>query len=148
MSDATSMERGWPFLQVGCVALVLVTVGILIAWIWREFQRGWTKEKLESLIAAEVPAGCNRAHVDAWFDKHRIQHQYMADTTGDQSGNSTMPMLAGLRDQALRGMERGLIEGPEANVGFLESGRISVYFFFDKEGRVVGHLVHTFIYSP
>ncbi len=115
--------------------------------MWRDSKRGWTVTKLEALIGAEIQPGCNRQQAEAWFDKHSIQHSYFSDTTGDRSGNSTMPMLAGLRDQDLSGMVRGSITGPEANVGFWENGTIRVYFFFDKQGTCVGHLVFPLVYS-
>jgi hypothetical protein len=102
---------------------------------------------LEQLIEAEVPPGCDRQQAEAWFNKHGIMHSYFKDTIGDRSGQKTMPMLAGLSDKDLSGMVRGWIEGPEANVGFGESGRINIYFFFDKQERCVGHLVHPFVYS-
>lgn len=150
MSQLSSTRRGWyrrhP-IKIGCLVFVLVAAIALGACIRRDSQRGWTKARLEDLIVAEVPGACDRTHVEAWFDKHGIEHLYFADTTGDQAGKNTMPMLAGLRDEDLSGMVRGRIDGPEANVGFGESGRISVYFFFDKQGKMVGHLVYVFVYS-
>jgi hypothetical protein len=99
---------------------------------------------LEELIAAEVPLGCNRQQAEAWFDQHGIEHDYCTDTTGDRAGDRTMPMLAGLRDQDLGGMVRGWIPPTEAEDPNM---RITAYFFLDKQGRCVGHLVHPFVYS-
>lgn len=108
------------------------------------------KHRLNCLIESGVPAGGRRSQVRAWFDKHRVQHIYLADTTGDRRGDETMPMLAGLRDQDLSGMERGWIEGPgpDDEVGHLEGGRVTIYFFFDKGGKMVGHYVDCFVYCP
>jgi hypothetical protein len=133
---------GW-----GCLCLIVLAVVAITTWALIDSRRGWSVARLEASIAAEVPSGADRWTIEKWFDGHRISHDFLVDTTGDRSGHSTMPMLAGLRDGDLGGMVRGLIWGSEANVGFLESGRIALYFFFDKEGRLVGHLVDPFIYS-
>ena len=103
--------------------------------------------KVKALIEVEVLLSCDRSQVEDWFDRHRIKHSYFVDTTGDRTGSRTMPMEAGLRDEDLSGMGRGWIVGPEANVGFGNSGRIQIYFFFDKQGCCVGHLVFPFVYS-
>jgi len=132
---------------VGCLSLLLLVAVALAVWVWQDSKRGWTVTKLESLLAVEIQVGCDRQHVEAWLDKHEIQHSYWADTTGDRSGHSTMPMLAGLRDEDLSGMVRGWIKGSEANLGFLENGEIRVYFFFDKQGACVGHWVVPFVFS-
>jgi hypothetical protein len=117
-------------------------------WLWWSSQRGWTVAKLERLIQAELPQGCDRAAAEAWFDRHGIRYGWFEDTTGDMRGHQTMPQLAGLQSNELSGMMRGDIAGPEANVSLIVPGRISVYFFFDKQGRRVGHLVDPFEYWP
>jgi hypothetical protein len=105
-------------------------------------------EKLERLIQEEVPPGCGRATSEMWFDRHAIRYSWIVDTTGDRYGNRTMPELVGLRCDDLGGMLRGEIYGPEANVDWLYTGRIHVYFFFDKQDRLVGHLVDPFVFAP
>jgi hypothetical protein len=147
MSQADSDKRGCRPPLTGCLALVVLAVLALATWVGLDSQRGWTVAKLERLIEAEVTPHCDRQQVEAWFDRHGIPHKYSVDTTGSRYGDQTMPMLAGLRDEDLGGMVGGGIEGPQANLGFLRNGRISVYFFLDKQGRVVGHLVHPFVYS-
>jgi hypothetical protein len=141
------VKPGSRAVRVGCVSALLLAVVVLGACIWRESRRGWTVANLERLVQAEVPLGCDRRHAEVWFDKHNIEHSFFADTTGDRSGMDTMPLLAGMHDDNLSGMVRGWIEGPEANVGFGQSGRITVYFFFDMQGRCAGHLVFPFVYS-
>lgn len=103
--------------------------------------------QLEQAIQAEVPAAARRPEVETWLDGRGIKHDYFTDTTGDRSGNRTKPMLAGLRDEDLGGMVRGMIACPNAAAGVSDSGRLSIYFFFDKQGVCVGHLVDFFQYS-
>jgi len=135
-------------LLAGCLILLLVTLVSCGGWLWWCSQRGWTVAKLERLIEAEVPPDCGRKTVEAWFDQHGIRYTWFEDTTGAMRGHQTMPQLAGLRSEDLSGMLCGEISGPEANVDLIFPGRISVYFFFDKQGRRVGHLVDPFVYMP
>src|SRR5258708_6541869 len=80
------------------VCLALMVVWILLA-IWWDSQRGWTVSRLERLVRAEVASDFKRADVEEWFDRHHIQHSYYSKTTGELYGQSTMPMLAGLRGE-------------------------------------------------
>jgi hypothetical protein len=133
-------------LMAGCLTFLLLTFIGCGGWMWWSSQRGWTVAKLERLIQLEVPRECDRATVEAWFDRHGIRQSWFEDTTGDMRGQQTMPQLAGLRSSDLSGMVRGDIVGPAANVDWVFPGRISIYFFFDKQGRRVGHLVDLFVY--
>jgi hypothetical protein len=142
-----AVRQGRPF-RIGCLVLFLLALISCGGWLWWSSQRGWTVAKLERLIQAEVPQGCDRTTVEAWFNHHGICYDWFEDTTGDMRGRSTMPQLVGLRSENLSGMLRGVIEGPEANVDLIAPGKISVYFFFDKQGRRVGHLVAPFAYMP
>jgi hypothetical protein len=129
--------------------LALLLLGVLGCggWLWWSSQRGWTVSKLERLIRAELPPLCDRAAAEAWFNRHGIAFAWFHDTTGDVSGKKTMVQIAKLRSSQLSGMLRGDIEGSQANVDWIFPGRISVYLFFDKEGMLVGHLVHPFVYE-
>ena len=147
MSIVGSAKRGSGVLQPSCICLGIAVLVALGAWVWRESHRGWTKTQVERLIATELSVNCDRAQVEAWFDKHQIYHSYLTDTTGDRLGNDTMPMIAGLHAQDLIGMERGLLSSTQSNVGFLVSGEIRVYFFFDSQGQRLGHLVQIFFPS-
>ncbi len=133
MNQSGSSERKSSVPLIGCLSLVLLPVLLVGGWVWRDSQRGWSAEKLERLIQAELPADCDRQQVETWFDMHGIRYGYCIP--GDQPDDDSMPTLA------------GQIEGKEANVGFLESGRIDIYFYFDKQGRCAGHKVDPFVYS-
>jgi hypothetical protein len=128
--------------------LLLLVVGAAAFLVWWD-QRGWTVARLERRIKSEVPPGCGRAEVETWLHRQGIRHSYWQDTTGDRRGEHTMPMLAGLDSKDLSGMVRGEIAHSEgANVNWIFPGDISMYFFFDKQGRLVGHLVDPFVYMP
>jgi hypothetical protein len=116
-----------------------------VAWLaWRETQRGWTVERLELSIAAEVPPGCTSARVTAWFDAHGIRHGPCQKKPGGERGAG---QLGGLADADFGSAECGTLDGAEANVGFWEDGKITVNFCFDREGRLIGHHIDRVIYS-
>jgi hypothetical protein len=167
--DEDQIDSSTRYARLRWLALVLLVLAAVGAWMFMNARKSWTEGKVEALIQAEVPSGCSRQQVEDWFSRHNISHNYMEDTTGDRYGNDTMPMLAGLKDSDLSGMVRGEIysrhyalrgvgdqssvppehDEPEANVSWLQlqEGYISIYFFFDKDGRCVGHLVHRYILS-
>ena len=135
-------RRRWP---------LFIFLAVLIAGgaaLWRYSQRGWTVSKLEKLIRAELSPGCDRRQLESWFDRHGISCSYSTDMTADFLGGRTAPGSAGLRAEDLSGMVRGTIEGPDANVGLLTAGRITVYLFLDRQGRWVGHWIKPFAYMP
>jgi hypothetical protein len=126
----------------GCLVLALAAIGGCGACVWWATQRGWTVAKLERSIRAEVPPSCDRRTAEAWFDKHHIQHWWSDETSLARAPQTP----ARFRDKDVGGMLEGVIEGPEANVDLISPGEISIYFFFDEQGRLVGHLVDKLIY--
>lgn len=138
---ATRLRRRLAIVSV----LALVLGGV---WAGRSPRRGWTVDKVQRLIRAEVPPGCDRGAAESWFDRHGIRHFWFDDVTGDRRGGRTMPDMAGLRSDQLLGMLRGDIEGADADVDWLFPGRIGVYFFFDRQGRRVGEVVDPLVYMP
>jgi hypothetical protein len=124
---------------------LLVTLLICSGWWWWATHHGWTVAKVERLIEAEVPRRCSRATAAAWFRRHKIDYTRFEGFPGDMRGHQTMAELAGLRSDEIGETLRGEID--EANLDLICHGTISVYFFFDKQGRLAGHLVHPFVYS-
>jgi hypothetical protein len=87
---------------------------------------------------------CERAEVEAWFNRHGIPYHYTVDTTEDRYAGFTMPELAGLGHRSLSGMMRGVVQQPDTNPGNF----IDIYFFFDLRGSCAGYLVFPFAYPP
>lgn len=142
-------------LGCGCLCitgLLLLAVVIVVIRARMDSQRGLSVSRLESLIQAEVPPNADRKSVEQWFDAHEIDHVYVPALVnmlgqGDMIGHKTIVEVAGFQNAGVAGYVRGMIEGERANVGFMENGRISTYFFLDKDGKVIGHYVDQFIYS-
>ncbi len=147
LAQTKPVRRGRRLLACAVAFFLFVFIGCG-GWPWWDSQQGWTVATLEQLIQIEVPRECDRETAEAWFDRHGIQSYWRDDTTGDRVANQTMPQLVGLDDGDLSGMLNGYIGITEANVDLLFNGDIRVYFFFDKRGRLVGHLVHPFVYAP
>ncbi len=126
---------------------LLAAVGSCSGWLWWASHRGLTAEALERSIRAEVPPGCDRRVVAAWFDRHNFRHAWSEDTRVAGQGHQTVAELAGLWDEDLGGVSFAGVEGPEVNVDLFFPGRIDIYFFFDRSGRCVGHYVAPFAYE-
>lgn len=105
------------------------------------------KRHFEDAIRREVPAAATQAQVEVWLDRYGIDHTYFEDTAGDLRGQKTMAEIAGLRNQDLSGMVRGQIQCPDEKAKISQAGRLTIYFFFDKQQTCVGHLVDWFAYS-
>jgi hypothetical protein len=103
--------------------------------------------RLDQAIRAEVPVGAPRSQAEAWLIGRGILHEYLAGAPGDRSGQKSMPELAGLRDEDVAGTLRAMIACPDSKLGVSDSGQLKVYFFLDRQGASIGHLVHWFEYS-
>jgi hypothetical protein len=133
--DPDSSKSRFPIPCVGCLSIVLLVPIVGVTWALVDSQRGWTEARLEKAIQAELPAGCDREQVEKWFDMHGIGHAYVKHKSDVHADDSKIRQIT------------GWIEGREANVGFGESGRITIDFFFDDEGRCIGHRIDPFVYS-
>jgi hypothetical protein len=151
---------------IGCNAIMDMIVGNTNPF---DPYPSWTLEKVETLIQSELALGCKRQQVEDWCDRHNIRHHYLQDTTWHKDGANTMPTLAGLHDGDLSGMthaevvargyphgidagNRGSVQPqhdePKANFQTLGTGRVDIFFFFDTEGRYVGHRARPLILMP
>jgi hypothetical protein len=124
-------------------AAVLLFIFASVAMLyWFAFLRGWTVAKIEHLVGAEIPVGSPRPEVEASLKKLGIKHSYFHDVTKGNIASihgQTLPQRAGLAERDLSGMVEWVID--DANVDLFHPSYIYVYFFFDREERLVGHLV-------
>jgi hypothetical protein len=127
-------------------SVALIVFGLTTGLYWTVFQRGWTVGKIDRLVQAEVPLGSTRQEAEEWLDSHGFPHEYFADVTLDRVDEQTAPRAAGLSERDLGGLVRGMVF--DANVDLVFEGYINVYFFFDHEGRLAGHLVRHFVPLP
>lgn len=111
--------------------LVIITIGgvlfgMFIRYIRHESARVRMVEKLEADIQAQIPPISNRIQAEAWFKSERINCTYE---------------IAEKEDKDISGIVRGSIDGEDPNMGFIRSGWITVYFFFDHDGKCASHWI-------
>lgn len=129
---------------------VAAAVAWCVAWFNGEYGSTWTKAKVERLIQSEVQSGWDREQIESWLNQHGFRPNYTTNT-GEYvhiDDGRTMPMLASLDASKLSGMLVGRIEGREANVSLIFQGRISIFFFFDKNDVCVGHWIEEIVWGP
>jgi hypothetical protein len=135
-------------LRTGCFVLAAFACVGIVTWLGWTLFHGCTSAEVERLIQHEVPPGCNQDKVRAWFNDRGILHRYFEGTAGTSSFNIDLGQRIGLRPEDVGGVEQGFIPESEANEHFLFPSDISIYFVFDKQGRLAGHLVDSMIYGP
>jgi hypothetical protein len=127
-------------------------------FLWYETEKGWTPKKIEQAVHENVPPGATRAQVEAWIDSIpsdstcRVYHDYFNFDIApfrdhlDTIGNQTVVELSGLPRDQVKSMVRAPFAG--ANVDLIWGGRVTVYFFFDRNDRLLGYFMDTFVASP
>jgi hypothetical protein len=128
-------------------ALIAALVALPPTVFWYHLEWGWTPHKTERMIRTELRRGATRGEVEAWLDKYGIAHRYQArppgpaaDALAEQVWSPARPEETGLDRRRLGGMIQGTIYN--ANVSLVWWRReIDLAFFFDTDGRLVGHKV-------
>jgi|SRR5580704_17855536 hypothetical protein len=134
------------------VAMCLLAVS---AAGYRWFFGGWTVERVERLVRAEVKGGWTRAEVQVWLDAHGFGHCYQdihgpfTEETIDAWGLKPLPGPGA--DRPLGPFQAaGIVESEmfPANVDWFWSGWMRIAFAFDGDGRAVGYAVDRFVNAP
>ncbi len=125
-----------------------LVAGILVRWIERESDKGWSVARLEQDIQSQNPPISDRLTAEAWFTAHGIDYRYFPDPTGGyQVGGRDITTIAGLNPKNISGVVRASISGDAANLGLFTSGRITVFFFIDQDGHCSGHWIEPLEYT-
>jgi hypothetical protein len=115
--------------------------------MWFIFLRGWTGAEIERAIRAEVKEGSNRQSLEMWFQTHGIPHKYF-EGPDHAKFNNDVAKSAGLQGTEISGVLQGFIDMEHSNEHFLLPSEIFIYFFFDSDGRLLGHFVDPAVYGP
>jgi hypothetical protein len=109
-------------------------------WCWWQKHSGWTEARLERLIRAELPVGSSREQVEAWLAGHRVWHEFRPPERGDRYDEAARRLGLGTADLS------GVLVGDfyPAHESLIFKNEIEVYFFFDRNGRLVGHALDVF----
>lgn len=124
------------------LAAVVVLLGVAGGFLWYQFENGWNPQKVERMLATDLPPGSSREQVMSWLGSHGLKtHVYhnLNREAIDREGDKTIVELSGLDERDLGGLIRGIIY--DANVDLFSTGDIMIYFFFDKSGRLLKHMV-------
>jgi hypothetical protein len=149
MQEAETLVRP-PTRGLGRARLACLPLGLLLliggaSWLGWDLFHGWTSAKAERLIQAELPTGCDRGQVQAWFERHDLPHEYFEGTTGTSGYNVELALRLGLKLDDVSGVEQGVCE---ANEHFLFPSELYIYFVFDSQGHLAGHIVDAMVYGP
>jgi hypothetical protein len=126
---------------IGVLLLVILGCGGLFGY---KMTHGWTEWKVERLVNAACPPGTSRAAVQSW-----LRSNPFADRSGEHWG-ADAPKGCYVREVNLdpRNLSDCLwIVVPKPNVSPIASGEMEVYFYFDKQDRLVLTYVRPWVRS-
>ncbi|HBI46662.1 MAG TPA: hypothetical protein DDY78_27980 [Planctomycetales bacterium] len=144
MDSQTKRPIGW--LRLGCYFIVLVAVLLTVGVVWFHWDSRPTVRAIENIVTKEGPAvGSTKADVEAWLDARQIlnHRRGLNDAGGYPAGLPPTQLcdLSGLEDA------EGVVGKIPYEGGLLEfNGEIWIYFFFDKAGQMMKHVVHKWEY--
>jgi hypothetical protein len=93
-----------------------------------------TVKQVEDRISKDVPIGSSRVEVEMWLKSQGIEYSYTNNTRHTSSVER-----AGLDPDKLSGLVQAIIRDTDRS--FMVEGSICLYFFLDKNGRTVKHMV-------
>jgi predicted PurR-regulated permease PerM len=135
-----------PWIIALVVGLVLAVIaGAVRLFVFGLHYDGMTLQQAEN-IAATLPSGSSRDEVESLLDAHGINHDDIKGAVKDTEGVNTVASLAGLDEHQVGFTIKGFV--PNANLDFLFPCQISLYFFFDKKGKLLKKLVQPYIICP
>lgn len=132
---------------VWLLGLVVQVVGYPVV-AFRTGVFGPSTYSVESMVNTEgPPPGSSPQQVAGWLKSKGVQDRpYEADLTLETGypENATPAEVYGPHANHLGGVQVGII--PDAAILSLMGGEVVIYFFFDKDGRLVGHAVRGWAY--
>jgi hypothetical protein len=115
--------------------LPVLLLTVLAAFIWYEGTKGWTPEEVGWQVKAALPRGSMRTEVQEWLDSQAFPSGSSAPSRGPW-----LPSAAGVDPDQVSGAISAQVPSPNVNWRSQEA-RIAITFFFDNEGRLLGHVV-------
>ena len=118
--------------------VTVMTLGTCV--VSRVLSQGPTPRQIERQIRADMPPGTPRAAVE---DNLRVRG--IPFRANEMMPPSEMLAEAGLANREARAFINAVVE--PAFVDLLLPGEVTVYFLFDREGRLLGYAFHPFAHG-
>src|SRR5262245_54453006 len=115
-----------------------MTLGTCV--VSRVLSQGPTPRQIERQIRADLPPGTPHAAVEDYLRVRGIQY-----TAKESQPLPTVVAEAGLGDREVNVFIQAIVE--PAFVELLLPGEVTVYFLFDREGRLLGYAFHPFAHG-
>jgi hypothetical protein len=138
-------------LLLGCGTILLLLAGCVAVLFWRESLRGMTPHQVVRLVRrADLPPGTTRASVEDWLDSQQIRHDFTTDTGNPEGPLAYRPRLQDLCDLkpgAVAGIVRAKIRDAVVDPWWpWWNGEIWVYFFLDRDDKLISYVVKAWRY--
>jgi hypothetical protein len=107
---------------------------------------GVTKEKVDALIAKEVPSGASKEQVVIFLDAHHIEHsdiEILSPEVLKEPELDTYLSSAELKEKLGRVKKRIVAKIRNVQSDLTTRWDIFIMFYFDENERLVGHIVRT-----
>ena len=133
---------------VGCWVLFLIFASCG-GFLGYETTRGWPPSEVRRLVNAACPPGTSRADVKAWLESNPFSEPNPA--TYDERLPSTFGGYCSDQEVNLRPQELSdsciVKDVPHPNVDFFCRGEIEIFFYFDKQDKLVKAYVRVWVCS-
>jgi hypothetical protein len=100
---------------------------------------------VEQRVRAGLPLGTTRADTDAWLREQGLPFVSVKGATEDQIGPERVAERAGMAGRQVGSTIRATVY--PAFVSVVWSGDVSVYLFFDPDGKLIGYDFVPFMYA-
>lgn len=114
----------------GVATVVAILAGLCVWYAWPSE----TVAGVERRIRRDVPEGTSREKAEEWLQREGIEYSYSQDFEYNsilEQNHIGPEQYSGYTASIIRDTDRGLFV----------TGSIQIYFFFDKNERVAGHVV-------
>jgi hypothetical protein len=138
-------------LLLGCSTVLLLLVALVAVLFWRETPWGMTPYQVDRLVSrADLRPGATRVSVENWLDSQQIPHDFTTDAEnpgGPMGYRPRLQDLCDLKPDDVAGIVRAKIRNVVVDPWCpWWNGEIWVYFFFDRDNKLIRYVVEAWPY--
>jgi hypothetical protein len=136
---AASPMRRYKWIVLTCLVLAVAAASAAF-WYWAEYvgihPNSITVGRMDRMLSADLPPGSTREQVKAWLESRNIKYfeeprKWIEHWTGAYPRINELPIDAAIEARI-----------PDANVSLFSPGFIDLLFCFDRNGKLLMHIVH------